>query len=113
MEIYCEAAKNVFGLMWSLIIIFSTVGDIFLIIFEKYFGFVLTRLLYGGFQTAGFALIGLYETNPYYVVVGQIFLCFAANRSFSHNVQSGDLYLKRGTQKLSVIGTGNSVFNLN
>ena len=108
--IYCEDAKNMFGLMWTLNSLSSTLGDFFLIVFQRYFGFVLTRLLYGVAQTAGYALIGMYEKSAYNVLVGQTLLCFAANRSFSQNIQAGDLYMEKGTIRLSIFGTGVALF---
>jgi len=99
-----------FGLMWTLISLFAVVGDFSLIIFQRYFGFVATRLFYGGAQTAGFALIGMYQKSPYNVLIGEALLCFAASRSFSQNVQSGDLYFENGTRRFSVLATGVAMF---
>ena len=99
-----------FGLIWTLIVLFATLGDFFLIFFQRFFGFVLTRLLYGVAQTAGYALIGMYEKSAYNVLVGQTLLCFAANRSFSQNIQAGDLYMEKGTIRLSIFGTGVALF---
>ena len=99
-----------FGLMWTLIILFANLGDFALIIFQRYFGFVLTRLFYGGAQTAGFALIGMYQKSPYNVLIGEALLCFSATRSFSQNIQAGDLYFENGTRRLSVFGAGIAMF---
>ena len=99
-----------FGLIWTLIVLFATLGDFFLIFFQRFFGFVLTRLLYGVAQTAGFALIGTYKKSPYNVIVGQVLLCFGAHRAFSQNIQTGDLYFVNGTKKFSIFGTGIAMF---
>jgi len=99
-----------FGMMWTLISAFSTFGDLFLIVFQRYFGFVATRLFYGTAQTAGYALIGMYQMSAYNVIVGMILLCFAGNRGFSQNIQTGDLYFKNGTRRFSVFGTGIGMF---
>ena len=99
-----------FGLIWTLIILFSNLGDFFLIFFQRYFGFVLTRLFYGVAQTAGFALMGMYQKSPYNVIIGEVLLCFGAHRAFSQNIQTGDLYLENGTKKFSIFGTGIAMF---
>ena len=98
-----------FGLIWTLMEL-ATVGDFFLIFFQRNCGFVLTRLFYGCAQTAGFALMGMYQKSPYNVIVGQTLLCFAANRSFSQNIQAGDLYMKNGTRRFSILGAGIAMF---
>jgi hypothetical protein len=99
-----------FGMMWTLISAFSTLGDFILIVFQRYFGFVATRLFYGAAQTAGYALIGMYQMSAYNVIVGMVLLCFAGNRSFSQNIQTGDLYFENGTRRFSVFGTGIGMF---
>ncbi|CAG5105427.1 Oidioi.mRNA.OKI2018_I69.chr1.g2120.t1.cds [Oikopleura dioica] len=111
-HIHCTAAKEIFGLIWTLTLSCSIIGDLLIKLFQDYFGFFAGRFVCGSLLTVGFATMGMYKTNPYLLFVGQILISLPAYRNLSQNISLGQIYMGENSSIATILFPGIWMFSL-